>query len=240
MASCFLIGKSLWHTLSGIFSSFLSLVSAILWVICAEFCRLISKPRHCRVAILLSYLCIAESSQAGISIPPPRPKRKPSYPYPKKNTGGLEGNRSCELEAEKETPSIHTQPSSTPSYMQIPPSYVSPEANSSMEPSLSQLLESAAAAAASAWSQVVANAGSKVQHQLQVNCEESPCGLSLSSVIYLDKIACSLWETARISSLRMNTAARFNIVCSFACHKMLATGFSCFSIFPFFWKVTSH
>ena len=36
------------------------------------------------------------------------------------------------------------------------------------EPSLGQVLEAAAMAAANAWSQVVASAGSKVQQQLQV------------------------------------------------------------------------
>lgn len=121
----------------------------------------------------------AESSKAGISIPPPRPKRKPAYPYPKKSTG-METDQSCDLETEKEAPSLRTQPSSTPSFMQIPPSLVSPQSKGSLEPSLSQVLESAAAAAACAWSQVVANAGTKVQHQLQVSYTK---GLKLMDLI---------------------------------------------------------
>lgn len=110
---------------------------------------------------------LAESSKVGINIPPPRPKRKPSHPYPRKHNASSEMDNSNDMETEKETPSQLTQPSSTPSYMTAP-ALQSLGGKYTANLSLGQILESAAAAAALAWSQVVATAGPKVQQQLQV------------------------------------------------------------------------
>lgn len=127
------------------------------------------KTKHPHIHILVrsfkSLLLTAESSKAGISIPPPRPKRKPSHPYPRKHNTSSEFDQSGEIETEKEQRSLLTQPSSTPSHM-TPPGFQPNRTNANM--SLSQILESAAAAAAVAWSQVVATAGPRVQQQLQV------------------------------------------------------------------------
>lgn len=109
-----------------------------------------------------------ESSKAGISIPPPRPKRKPSHPYPRKYSGSSENEQSGDADGERDgNPSLPTQPSSTPSYANPSSQQPLSGSNANADMSLSQILESAAAAAAFAWSQVVSHAAPKVQQQLQ-------------------------------------------------------------------------
>ena len=83
------------------------------------------------------------------------------HPYPRKlSENGTDNTTSCQQ------PGSATQPCAAPSQAQLL-SYPMLDTRGG-EPSLGQVLEAAAMAAANAWSQVVASAGSKVQQQLQV------------------------------------------------------------------------
>ena len=82
------------------------------------------------------------------------------HPYPRKlSENGTDNTTSCQQPASAPQPSA-------PSQAQLL-SYPMLDTRGG-EPSLGQVLEAAAMAAANAWSQVVASAGSKVQQQLQV------------------------------------------------------------------------
>lgn len=109
----------------------------------------------------------AADSKGGISIPPPRPKRKPMHPYPRKNGDtGTETTTTAQQRTEQPQQPSLGQAAAGPSSSALP---ALPSLDSrGGEPSLSQVLEAAAVAAATAWSRVVDSAGTKVQQQLQV------------------------------------------------------------------------
>ena len=85
-----------------------------------------------------------------MDIPPPRPKRKPSHPYPRKASGSAAGD-----------PTLSTE---LPDFTNLS----NPSPPNSCEAAVAAVAAAASAAAAAAAAAVIAAAGEQVQAQLQV------------------------------------------------------------------------
>ncbi len=110
-----------------------------------------------------------------ISIPPPRPKRKPSHPYPQKpfaGVGSYDGAATAEGAGSQDQ--LPTQPR-LPDYSHLAPKL---NGNERMDVAVAAVAQAASAAAAAAAAAVISAAGEQIRAHMQVGSGVSFCSLT--------------------------------------------------------------
>ena len=124
-------------------------------------------PRLSFVSLLLTGL------PKSISIPPPRPKRKPSHPYPRKpfsGVGSYDGPATAEGAGSQDQLPAQAQ---IPDYSHLAPKL---SGNERMDVAVAAVAQAASAAAAAAAAAVISAAGEQIRAHMQVGRGIVPVG----------------------------------------------------------------
>ena len=98
-----------------------------------------------------------------INIPPPRPKRKPSHPYPRKPfSGSYDGGAAAEGAGSQDQ---LASPPRLPDYSPLAPKF---KGNERLDVAVAAVTQAASAAAAAAAAAVISAAGERIRAHMQV------------------------------------------------------------------------